>query len=68
VSPSSRGGIGPDTSELIACEDLAVSKAFFDRTRDWADREAMQEARTLDVAAVAGVLARLLSLRLQNVG
>ncbi len=33
-------------------------KAFFDRTRDWADLEAMLEAGTLDVEAVVGVLAR----------
>ena len=33
-------------------------KAFFDRTKDWADLEAMAEAETLDVEAVVGVLAR----------
>lgn len=46
-------------SELpfLACTDLAVFKAFFDRTKDWADLEAMRDAGTLDVAAVAGVLA-----------
>jgi hypothetical protein len=59
---------------FLACEDLAVFKAFFNRTKDWADLEAMREAGTLDVPAVAGVLAtflggdddriaRLLSLR-----
>jgi hypothetical protein len=42
---------------FLACEDLAVFKAFFNRTRDWADLEAMREAGTLDVPAVAGVLA-----------
>lgn len=53
---------------------LAVFKAFFNRTRDWADLEAMRDAGTLDVPAVVGVLAtflgadddritRLLSLR-----
>jgi len=35
---------------------LAVFKAFFNRTRDWADLEAMRDAGTLDVVAVAGVL------------
>lgn len=60
---------------FLACADLAVFKAFFNRTKDWADLEAMREAGTLDVSAVAGVLAtflggdddriaRLLSLRL----
>ena len=41
---------------FLACRDLAVFKAFFDRTKDWADLEAMRDAGTLDVAAVAGVL------------
>ncbi|HYF47474.1 MAG TPA: hypothetical protein VD926_14770 [Acidimicrobiales bacterium] len=43
---------------FLDCRDLAVFKAFFDRTKDWADLEAMVEAGTLDVAAVVGVLAR----------
>ena len=45
---------------FLSCEDLAVFKAFFNRTRDWADLEAMHEAGTLDVPAVAGVLAAFL--------
>ena len=45
---------------FLSCEDLAVFKAFFNRTRDWADLEAMRDAGTLDVAAVAGVLATFL--------
>ncbi|MEY2431402.1 MAG: hypothetical protein QOC92_1127 [Acidimicrobiaceae bacterium] len=45
---------------FLACEDLAVFKAFFNRTKDWADLEAMREAGTLDVAAVVGVLATFL--------
>jgi hypothetical protein len=32
--------------------ELATFKVIFDRTRDWADIEAMLEARTLDVDAV----------------
>ena len=55
--------VGPDrTDELsfLACDDLAVFKAFFNRTRDWADLEAMRDAGTLDVSAVAGVLATFL--------
>ena len=43
---------------FLACDDLAVFKAFFDRTKDWADLEAMRDAGTLDVATVAGVLVR----------
>jgi hypothetical protein len=45
---------------FLACEDLAVFKAFFNRTKDWADLEAMHEAGTLDVPAVVGVLATFL--------
>ncbi len=45
---------------FLACEDLAVFKAFFNRTKDWADLEAMHEAGTLDVPTVAGVLATFL--------
>lgn len=42
---------------FLACSDLAVFKAFFDRTKDWADLEAMAAVGTLDVEHVAGVLA-----------
>ena len=45
---------------FLGCADLAVFKAFFNRTKDWADLEAMREAGTLDVASVAGVLAMYL--------
>jgi hypothetical protein len=45
---------------FLACRDLAVFKAFFDRTKDWADLEEMSAAGTLDVEAVLGVLARYL--------
>lgn len=59
---------------FLDCNDLAVFKAFFDRTRDWADLEEMAAADTLDVERVVGVLvahlgpddervARLLGLR-----
>lgn len=58
---------------FLSCADLAVFKAFFDRTKDWADMEAMAAAGQLDVQRIAGVLvthlgvadhrvARLLSL------
>ncbi|WP_197536913.1 hypothetical protein [Ilumatobacter coccineus] len=42
---------------FLSCRDLAVFKTFFDRTKDWADLEEMAKAGTLDVEAVAGVLA-----------
>jgi hypothetical protein len=45
---------------FLSCDDLAVFKAFFNRTKHWADLEAMREAGTLDLASVAGVLATLL--------
>lgn len=45
---------------FLACSDLAVFKAFFDRTQDWADLEAMAGAGTLDVEAVLGVLTHYL--------
>ena len=40
--------------------ELAVFKAMFDRTRDWADIEAMLAARTLDLDAVTEQLGELL--------
>jgi len=43
---------------FLGCSDLAVFKAFFNRTRDWADLEEMRAAGTLDVDRVAGILAR----------
>jgi len=47
---------------FLACRDLAVFKAFFDRTKDWADLEEMHTAGTLDVEAVAGVLVHYLGV------
>jgi hypothetical protein len=41
---------------FLACGDLAVFKAFFNRTKDWADLEAMAEAGALDAPVVLGVL------------
>lgn len=45
---------------FLACRDLAVFKAFFDRTQDWADLERMAAAGTLDVEAVLGVVTHYL--------
>ncbi|MEL6892665.1 MAG: hypothetical protein AAFP84_13790 [Actinomycetota bacterium] len=42
---------------FLACRDLAVFKAFFDRTKDWADLEEMHAAGCLDGPAVVAVLA-----------
>src|SRR4051812_26089068 len=40
--------------------ELAVFKVMFDRTRDWADVEAMADRGTLDFDAVRATLARML--------
>jgi hypothetical protein len=45
---------------FLGCTDLAVFKAFFDRTKDWADLEEMAAAGTLDVDHVAGILSHYL--------
>ena len=50
------GGVIP----VLGPVELAVFKAMFDRTRDWADIEAMLEAGTLDVDAVRESLATML--------
>lgn len=45
---------------FLACRDLAVFKAFFNRTKDWADLEEMHAAESLDIEAVLGVLSHYL--------
>lgn len=45
---------------FLSCTDLAVFKAFFNRTKDWADLEEMVAAGTLDTDRVVGVLVRYL--------
>jgi hypothetical protein len=53
---------GFDGVELpfLSCADLAVFKALFNRTLDWADLEEMHTAGTLDVDRVIGALVRYL--------
>ena len=51
---------GGDEVPFLACADLAVFKAFFSRTKDWADLEEMKSAGTLDVERLIGTLARYL--------
>jgi hypothetical protein len=41
---------------FLCCQDIAVFKAFFNRTKDWADIEEMQAAGTLDASRVVAVL------------
>ncbi|MGA2521037.1 MAG: hypothetical protein ABSG81_09500 [Acidimicrobiales bacterium] len=43
---------------FLACTDLAVFKAFFNRTQDWADLEQMVDMGTVDVDRLLGVLVR----------
>jgi hypothetical protein len=44
---------------ILGPVELAVFKVMFDRTRDWADLEAMTEAGTLDIGAVRAAVERL---------
>lgn len=46
---------------ILGPVELAVFKVMFDRTRDWADLEAMFEAGTLDVSAVRAAVGELVS-------
>ena len=41
---------------FLSCSDVAVFKAFFNRTKDWADLEEMMTAGTLDGDLVLGAL------------
>jgi hypothetical protein len=49
-----------DEIPFLSCGDLAVFKAFFNRTRDWADLEDMCAAGTLELDRVLGVLVEYL--------
>lgn len=46
---------------VLGPEELTVFKAMFDRTRDWADIEAMLVAGTVDLAAVRTTLLTMLA-------
>ena len=48
------------TIPILGATALVVFKAFFDRTRDWADIEAMLDAHSPDVHAALGWLVDLL--------
>ena len=45
---------------VLSAEDLAVYKAMFDRTRDWADIEAMVDSDAIDLDLAADRLATIL--------
>jgi hypothetical protein len=51
---------GGEDVPFLDCSDLAVFKAFFNRSKDWADLEEMVVADTLDGDRVLGVLVRYL--------
>ncbi len=46
--------------KVLSAEDLAVFKALFDRTKDWADIEAMVESNAIDLNLAADRLGGLL--------
>jgi hypothetical protein len=45
---------------VLGCVELVVFKAFFSRTKDWADIEAILDAGTVDITPALGWLVRLL--------
>lgn len=47
---------GGTSVPFLSCGDLAVFKAFFDRTKDWADLEAMVAADSIDLQTTLGTL------------
>jgi hypothetical protein len=44
---------------MLDCASLAIFKAFFDRTKDWADLEAIAKATPEDIDAAAATIAEL---------
>jgi len=63
-----REAFGGAEVPFLSCFDIAVFKAFYNRTRDWADLEEMQAAGTLDVAAVMAVLVEYLGAGDERIG
>jgi hypothetical protein len=46
---------------VLDCASLAVFKAFFDRTKDWADLEAIAQATPEDIEEAAATIAELVA-------
>lgn len=44
------------TVPFLSCRDIAVLKAFFNRTKDWADLEAMVAADTIKIPQVMATI------------
>jgi hypothetical protein len=53
---------------FLSCLDIAVFKAFFNRTKDWADLEEMEAAGTLDVDRVTAMLIGFLGADDERIG
>ena len=53
-------GAAGDSIPVLGCEDLTVFKAMFNRTKDWADIEAIVEAGAIDGPKTLGWVALLL--------
>ena len=53
---------------FLSCYDLAVFKAFFNRTKDWADLEEMAQAGTLEKERVQVTLIRYLGSDDERIG
>jgi hypothetical protein len=47
---------------FLACNDLAVFKVFFNRTKDWADLEAMLEAGTVNIPQITATIIEYLGV------
>jgi hypothetical protein len=62
------------TIPVLGCTGLAVFKALFDRTKDWADIEAMIEVGAMDIAEALAWLGRMVgpehpaTLRMASLG
>jgi hypothetical protein len=46
---------------ILDCASLAIFKAFFDRTRDWADLESIAQATPEDIEQAAATIAELVA-------
>jgi len=51
--------LGGRQAPVLDCASLVIFKAFFDRTRDWADLEAVAEATPGDIEVAAAKIAEL---------
>lgn len=47
---------GGESVPFLTCEDIAVLKVFFNRTKDWADLEAMVAAKTIKIPEVTATI------------